>query len=222
MKQRTFFLSLILTLLLIGCSTNENPLTQADIQATDTAINDGIVLNRTTILEALCTDTPERCLIEGSETADATVYEISDYACPHCVTFMQTEYPKIKEELIDTGKIQYITIPSHVINKNSQSSVNATLCANEQEAGSAYHEAIYNDSTPIHEIDNKVFMQLATDLALDTASFEQCIDDARYMGSSAENKESIQNAGISSTPTLIINGENIPASLSGIEQYLAQ
>lgn len=44
----------------------------------------------------------------GSETASVTVVEYAALTCPHCRDFWKWEFPRLKAEYIDTGKIRYI------------------------------------------------------------------------------------------------------------------
>lgn len=47
----------------------------------------------------------------GSPNAPYTVYEFSSLSCPHCATFHEDTYPKIKKAFIDTGKIRWAYVP---------------------------------------------------------------------------------------------------------------
>ena len=44
----------------------------------------------------------------GSPTAKVTVMEFFSLTCTHCAHFANTTFPKVKAELIDTGKIRYV------------------------------------------------------------------------------------------------------------------
>jgi protein-disulfide isomerase len=44
----------------------------------------------------------------GSETATVTVVEYASLACPHCRDFWKQDFPRLKANYIDTGKIKYI------------------------------------------------------------------------------------------------------------------
>lgn len=44
----------------------------------------------------------------GSETATVHVVEYAALSCPHCRDFWKWEFPKLKADYIDTGKILYI------------------------------------------------------------------------------------------------------------------
>jgi protein-disulfide isomerase len=44
----------------------------------------------------------------GSDTAPIKVLEYSSLTCGHCAAFHKNDFPKIKTEYIDTGKVQFI------------------------------------------------------------------------------------------------------------------
>ncbi len=44
----------------------------------------------------------------GSAKAPVTVIEYASLTCPHCARFENDIFPRIKTELIDTGKIRYV------------------------------------------------------------------------------------------------------------------
>ncbi|WBU63681.1 DsbA family protein [Paracoccus aerodenitrificans] len=47
-------------------------------------------------------------LVLGEESAPLTIYEYASFTCPHCATFHQESFPKLKEEYIDTGLVRFI------------------------------------------------------------------------------------------------------------------
>ncbi len=44
----------------------------------------------------------------GSEDAPLTVIEYASFTCPHCASFHQEAYKKLKKTYIDTGKIKFV------------------------------------------------------------------------------------------------------------------
>ena len=45
---------------------------------------------------------------QGSATAPVTVLEYASYTCSHCRDFWKQEFPRLKAEYIDTGKVKFI------------------------------------------------------------------------------------------------------------------
>lgn len=44
----------------------------------------------------------------GAETAPVTMIEYASFTCSHCAAFHKDNYPKLKAEYIDTGKVRFI------------------------------------------------------------------------------------------------------------------
>lgn len=44
----------------------------------------------------------------GAEDAPVTIIEYASYTCPHCATFHDTVFKRLKSEYIDTGKVRFI------------------------------------------------------------------------------------------------------------------
>ena len=51
---------------------------------------------------------PPKGNILGDEKAPVTMYEYSSLGCSHCADFHLSALPKIKKELIDTGKLNFV------------------------------------------------------------------------------------------------------------------
>lgn len=44
----------------------------------------------------------------GQESAPVTMVEYASFTCPHCAAFHDQNFPKLKAEYIDTGKVKFI------------------------------------------------------------------------------------------------------------------
>jgi len=49
-----------------------------------------------------------RDFVQGNPKAKVVVIEYASLTCPHCAHFAEAEYPKLKKDYIDTGKIKYV------------------------------------------------------------------------------------------------------------------
>ncbi|KFE34729.1 DsbA family protein [Thioclava atlantica] len=47
-------------------------------------------------------------IVLGQEDAPVTVVEYASFTCPHCANWHETEYPTLKKDYIDTGKVKFI------------------------------------------------------------------------------------------------------------------
>jgi protein-disulfide isomerase len=46
-------------------------------------------------------------IVYGSEDAPIVVVEYASLTCPHCASFSKNDFPKIKADFIDTGKVRF-------------------------------------------------------------------------------------------------------------------
>src|SRR5260370_6562141 len=44
----------------------------------------------------------------GPANAPVTITEYASMTCPHCAAFNENEFPKIKSEYVDSGKVRYV------------------------------------------------------------------------------------------------------------------
>ena len=56
---------------------------------------------------AIDTSTIEEMVL-GSPDAPVTMIEYASFTCPHCAAFHGDQFQRLKEEYIDTGKVQFI------------------------------------------------------------------------------------------------------------------
>lgn len=144
----------------------------------------------------------------GSPDAKVAVVEYSDFQCPFCTR----AFPTVKQVLKDyNGKIKfyYKHFPLS-FHQNAQKAAEAYECALDQGKQWEYHDKLFEnsqaDGSGLNAADLKKY---ASELGLDTAKFNDCLDSGRMAGKvSADTAEGAQN-GVSGTPTFFINGEAI-------------
>jgi protein-disulfide isomerase len=166
----------------------------------------------------------------GNSNAKVTVVEFSDFQCPFCERFYSQTMPQIKTDYIDTGKVKLVfkTFPLTGLHPNAQKAAEASLCANEQGKFWEYHNTLFDKQSIWSSTDGvTAFKQYASDLKLDTAKFNSCLDTGKYASAVAADVKDGQNAGISGTPSFVINGQLVvgaqpfSAFQSVIDQQLA-
>lgn len=172
-----------------------------------------------------CENNPERCVDEGDPAAPVTIFEFSDYGCPHCANFNLDNLDSIRSEHIDTGNVYWITVPYGLTQQGGVvqwlPSAAATLCANEQNSATEFHHELFLIQQSSKANTDGAFMDIAEALALDTNAFEQCLDSNRYNAAVLANIDLANNIGVRSTPTFVINGELVPGNdPNGIRQRI--
>jgi protein-disulfide isomerase len=97
----TLFAGLTLFALLGACSDEPTAAPSTPAQAADQANPDATAAN----------SWPELAMgdmILGDATAPITVIEYASMTCSHCAGFHKGTFPRLKENFIDTGKIQFV------------------------------------------------------------------------------------------------------------------
>ena len=47
-------------------------------------------------------------MVKGADNAQVTIVEYASFTCPHCATFHDEIFPKLKKQYIETGKVKFI------------------------------------------------------------------------------------------------------------------
>ena len=164
--------------------------------------------------------------VMGNPNAPVTVVEYSDFQCPFCSRFFQQTLPLIEENYIDTGKIKFVykDLPLDSLHPNARAAHIAAECADEQGKFWEYHDVLFEkqpqwSNLASSELQNK-FTEFATDMELQAASFESCMQSPNI--ADEVNKDTLEAAsyGATGTPTFFIgNEEDGFVKLVGAQPY---
>jgi len=150
---------------------------------------------------------------KGNPNAPVTVVEYSDFQCPFCSRFFQQTLPLIEENYIDTGKIKFVykDLPLDSLHPNARAAHIAAECADEQGKFWEYHDVLFEkqpqwSNLASSELQN-TFTQFATEMGLQAASFESCMQSPNI--ADEVNKDTLEAAsfGATGTPTFFIGNE---------------
>ncbi len=153
----------------------------------------------------------------GSDTAPVILVEYSDYQCPFCRKFWLQDYPSLKAQYIDTGKVQlvYKDFPLE-FHPAAEMSAEAVACAQEQGQGWALHDRIFAQQAEIGtgtvqytETDVKTW---ASALPINMTVFDGCLDSGKYAQAVNESLNEASSLGMKGTPSFMIgkrDGSNV-------------
>jgi protein-disulfide isomerase len=151
----------------------------------------------------------------GQDSAPVKIVELSDYQCPFCKRFVDGTEPEVETEYIQKGLVQLEFRYFAITGGNAPPDENeATLaaeaaeCANDQGRFWEYHYKLYAEQ---HGENQGAFVperlkQFATDLGLDRAEFDACLDSHEHIGLIEELRNQAAAAGARGTPSFLING----------------
>jgi protein-disulfide isomerase len=140
----------------------------------------------------------------GPANAPVTIIEFSDYQCPYCARVVPT-LKKLKAEYGDKVRIVFkdFPLPNH---PQAPKAAEAAHCAGEQGKYWEMHDRMFGHQGALLVPQLK---ESAAALGLDAAKFEQCLDSGKYAGVVQEDLEYGSDLGVSSTPSLYINGRPV-------------
>src|SRR3972149_3006244 len=144
--------------------------------------------------------------VKGDPNAPITMIEFSDFQCPFCARFFTETLP--------------------LIHKNAIPAAIAAECADEQGMFWEYHDKIFENQILWQDLDNqnvvRTFEQFAKELALDTDTFNTCLESAKYLDEVQNDLNDGVSYGVTGTPGFFIGNEKIGYGMvSGAQPYAA-
>ncbi len=150
-------------------------------------------------------------MISGNPDATVEVIEYASFTCPHCATFHNGAYKKLKAEYIDTGKIKFIYREVYFDRFGLWASLIARCGGEEKFFGVA--DLIYADQDGWSRAGDPAAIvgelrKIGRLAGLDNDTLEACLQDGdRAQALVAWYKENAEADGIDSTPSFLINGK---------------
>lgn len=138
----------------------------------------------------------------GSNSAEYAMIEFSDYECPYCRRYATQVFPQIKQQYVDSGKMKYV-IRDFPLNFHSQAkpAAIAAHCAGEQSKYWEMNEALIKQSSGLNK---ELYSKLATEINLDIASFNACLDNPKIANRINDDFSYGQEIGVTGTPRFYI------------------
>ena len=116
--------------------------------------------------------------------------------------------PSILKDWVDTGKakLYFKHFPLSQIHPYAQKAHEASECAKDQNKFWEMHDKLFQNAQALGVDDLKRY---ASDLKLDTAKFNTCLDGGSKASIVAEQLQEGIGAGVTGTPSFFVNGQNI-------------
>lgn len=160
----------------------------------------------------------ERSRMKGKEDAAVTIVEISDFQCPYCADFARTTYRQVDSAYIRTGRARmlYIHLPLSSHNEAFRAS-EASMCAGAQDRFWEMHDRLFAAQREWSGAADAVqrFERMAEGLRLDMPAYRDCMINGRTAAIVVRDAMEAAGAGITGTPSFIINSPAGQRALSG-------
>src|SRR3989344_3154008 len=146
----------------------------------------------------------------GDPNAPIIMVEYSDYQCPFCRSWFNSAKSQLDSEYIETGKVLFVykdfPLSFHPM---AQPYAEAARCAGEQGKYWEFHDKIFEEqnkfgSGRISNLTEQDIKDWASQLGLNTAEFNSCLDSGKYAGAVQANFSEGTQVGVSGTPSFVI------------------
>lgn len=150
---------------------------------------------------------------KGTEGAQISVVEYSDFQCPFCQKGKEM-LPEILKEYDGKVSISYKQYPLPNHNWAMKASI-ASLCAYEQGNDKfwAFHDKVFDNQKKIKlESADETFNGYAKEIGLNTTEFDKCVASDEMAARVKAEMAEAQAIGVNSTPTFVVNGMKVPGA----------
>lgn len=157
----------------------------------------------------------------GNSDAPVTIDLYEDYSCPHCADYEAAVGPTLFA-LAASGDAVVNFHPIQIVTKYGTAAGSAATCvaANDAQNWSNFHSALFaNHSQASDGWGAKDFANFAKIQGITDEGALACITDRTYEKWIGTNTDASRVAGITGTPSLLLNGE--PSELLGPEGLVA-
>ncbi len=169
----------------------------------------------------------------GEKDAPVTVVEFGDFKCPACKAWGEMIYPKLVNDYIETGKVKFsfVNVLFHGKESTLASIAAESVYERNPDAYWNFHQALF-DAQPVENHDGpwitpEKVLEIASGFPeIDQKLLKEDMEQEATMESVEIDKDLVSEAGVSLTPTIVINGRmmedpfNYEAIKSAIEQEI--
>ena len=129
----------------------------------------------------------------------------------HCRDFALGIGRPIKRDYVDTGEVRFVYRHFAFLGEESVWAAEASECAAEQGKFWEYHDILYENwvGTNVGAYSYNNLVGFADILELDSGQFAGCMNDRKYLDRVRGDSEFAEDNGVSSTPTVFINGQHV-------------
>ncbi|MEO8294965.1 MAG: thioredoxin domain-containing protein [Gemmatimonadota bacterium] len=154
----------------------------------------------------------------GSDSAPVEITEYADFQCPGCQQFETLQFPIVRRQLIDTGRLRwrYRDFPLDNIHNHTRVAAHSAACADDQGKYWDQHRLIYEGQPEWFSASNagKYFRQYAGQAGLDLGRYDECMKSARFAGRIQASHDEAIKVGVGVTPTFLIAGRLYPGGMN--------
>lgn len=154
----------------------------------------------------------------GDPSAPVTIDEYVDFQCPFCERAVASVMPAIDKQYVETGVAKVVAHPIAILGTESVQAAAAAAAANAQGKFWPYFDALYANQGAENSgaFSNERLTKIAQAVGLDMSAFSSAFDSGQYTSQVTQDTQAARTAGVTSTPTILVNGVKVDASVGGI------
>ena len=145
----------------------------------------------------------------GDPSAPVHFVTVSDYACPHCQDYHETDVPRFIEDYVLSGQATFgFVLTTGTGQFYSETASQASLCAGEQGAFWEMSEEMFRlartrQLASAYSLDQ--IRDSANEMGLDAQKLVECVASNRYAQSLRQFRTFASDYGVSATPTVLVS-----------------
>ncbi|WP_103131151.1 DsbA family protein [Deinococcus aerius] len=151
----------------------------------------------------------------GRENAPVQVVVFADFKCPFCARFESDVFPRLKDQYINTGKVQYSFVNLAFLGPDSNIAAQAGECVAHQDQNLFWK---FVDNVYQHQGDEakiwatpEEMTRIATNLSgIGIKEFQNCLAQSRFADAVESDRKLAESTGVQGTPDIYINGIRAP------------
>ena len=160
----------------------------------------------------------------GDPNATITIIDFSDFQCYMCARYVKSTEPTIKENYIDTGKVNLIFKHFPIRGFDSMGASLAAQCLNDQGRFWEFYHMLYHNQGRIDSgwVNTENLKNLASQIdGINIEKFSSCFDNKKYKEHVENDLELAKNYQFKDSPSfIIINSDGTdPEFLSGAHPF---
>jgi len=152
----------------------------------------------------------------GASDAAVVVVEYSDFQCPYCRQFATGAGEQLRDEYVEGGDVRFVYRHLAFIGPESTWAAEAAECAEAQGRFWDYHDKLFEQQGAENSgaFSKGQLKRFAAELELDQQRFDTCLDSGEFEGIVEAEVEQAQRRRISSTPSILVNGQLVEGAAS--------
>lgn len=153
----------------------------------------------------------------GDPNAPVLIEVYEDFQCPGCGAFTQSIEPQLVDAYVATDEARLVYRFFVFIGPESVQAANASLCADEQGRFWDYHDILYANQQGENQgaFADRRLEAFAESLGLDMEAFRSCFAEKRYEAQIDDDTAAGRQAGVTSTPTILVDGQIVSSAIPG-------